>query len=1402
MKKFTLLLLILIPLFSYSQTIFINEIHYDNDGGDVNEGIEIAGPAGTDLSSFSLILYNGNGGAVYNTEALSGVIPDLQNGFGTVFFSILGLQNGSPDGVAFVDGSNQVIQFLSYEGTITGVGGAADGLLSQDLGVAESSTTPEGLSLQLVGEGTTYSDFTWATEASSSYDAINLGQTFGMSEPTIFINEIHYDNESGDVNEGIEVAGTAGTDLAGWALLMYNGSNGTLYNTVNLSGVVPDQDSGYGTLSFSISGIQNGAPDGVALVNAEDEIIQFLSYEGNFVAVGGLADGLESVDIGISETGSTSADFSLQLTGEGQSYESFTWIAEASTFGAINTSQSFGEGNPDPDPDPEPVSGLLFINEIHYDNASTDSNEGIEVAGTAGLDLSGWTLILYNGNGGTAYNTVNLSGTLPEQQAGFGTAFFAISGLQNGSPDGVALADPDNNLIQFLSYEGSFTAIGGAADGIQSEDIGVEETSSTAIGLSLQLEGAGSSYEDFSWAEVTTSTYDLVNVNQTFESPVQHVFINEIHYDNASTDLGEGVEVAGNAGIDLAGWSLVLYNGSGGAPYNTVALSGLIPDQDNGYGTVSYSISGIQNGSPDGVALVSPDSVVQFLSYEGTMLAVGGPADGLQSEEISQSETSSTPEGQSLQLVGTGQAYSDFEWAAPQNNTFGLVNTLQSFGGPIVVEPPVSDTVTVAQARQLPLNSEVVLLAVLTATDHFGGPSYLQDETAGIALFDPIVQGEGLFDIGDQVWVSAVVGEYSGQIQLVNVESVELVNSGVEIIPPVVTLDQLGDYEGQLVTISDYTFDVSEGVLFPNTNYNITDLTATAEVRIDGNTDLVGRNRPEIPTTITGVVGRYQTFLQLLPRFIADLPGNTPYESGGSDIPYNQTLDIATWNMEFFGTTISGYGPSDVTLQASNAATVLSALNADIIAVQEVSNDELLQSIVDGMTNYQLVCSDVYSYSFEEPDPNNPFPAQKLCYIYDTSVANLVSERAVFDEFYTQARQGEITDLDDYPTSSGASSFWSSGRLPYQLIADVTVMGTTKRINLINLHAKSGSSSSDLTRRAYDLAVLKDSLDADYSSDAVVILGDYNDNVTTSIGGGPSTYEVILNDTDNFDAITRSLSESFTPTYIGGSGSTIDHITISNELFEDVIEGSEAIYFPFNSIENYEGTTSDHLPVVARFDIVPPVEAEITEEQTVFLGYGPMESTLLTATPIGGAAPYTFAWSNGESTATITIAPEESTTYSVIITDANGESVEASSLVNVVDVSCGSWRGHRKVQLCFRGNSLCVPELVATKLISRGAVLGDCNEEESIRLSHFEVSPNPFRDQVNLSLKSNKDASVGVIIKSLWTGRTVYQGDEVVMSGDNEFNIDLSDERCGFYVLIITNQATGRVEKILRLYKR
>lgn len=156
------------------------------------------------------------------------------------------------------------------------------------------------------------------------------------------------------------------------------------------------------------------------------------------------------------------------------------------------------------------------------------------------------------------------------------------------------------------------------------------------------------------------------------------VFINELHYDNDGTDTGEAVEIAGPAGTDLTGWSLVLYNGSGGAPYNTNALTGTIPDEGNGFGTLafSYPTNGIQNGSPDGLALLNDGAVVQFLSYEVVFTAVGGPADGLTSTDIGVSESSSTPAGLSLQLTGSGATYQDFIWAGPVAASFGKTNAV------------------------------------------------------------------------------------------------------------------------------------------------------------------------------------------------------------------------------------------------------------------------------------------------------------------------------------------------------------------------------------------------------------------------------------------------------------------------------------------------------------------------------------------------------------------------------------------------------------------------------------------------------------------------------------------------------------------------------------------------------
>ena len=66
-----------------------------------------------------------------------------------------------------------------------------------------------------------------------------------------------------------------------------------------------------------------------------------------------------------------------------------------------------------------------FVSEIHYDNAGTDLNEAIEITGKAGVDLSAYSIVFYNGANGQSYRTESLSGTLADEASGFGALAFS-----------------------------------------------------------------------------------------------------------------------------------------------------------------------------------------------------------------------------------------------------------------------------------------------------------------------------------------------------------------------------------------------------------------------------------------------------------------------------------------------------------------------------------------------------------------------------------------------------------------------------------------------------------------------------------------------------------------------------------------------------------------------------------------------------------------------------------------------------------------------------------------------------------------------------------------------------------------------------------------------------------------
>lgn len=166
--------------------------------------------------------------------------------------------------------------------------------------------------------------------------------SFFSLDNAVFINEIHYDNVGGDVEEGVEIAALSGTDLSCYKLYFVNGTNGTYYASLNLDSVVPGNSCGMGFVFFYKPSIQNGAStsgDAVALYDeCNDSLIQFLSYEGAVTSTNGPFSGATSTDIGIFQDAAPIGT-SLQLQGSLDS--TFYWQSDSATYGQVNTQQDF-----------------------------------------------------------------------------------------------------------------------------------------------------------------------------------------------------------------------------------------------------------------------------------------------------------------------------------------------------------------------------------------------------------------------------------------------------------------------------------------------------------------------------------------------------------------------------------------------------------------------------------------------------------------------------------------------------------------------------------------------------------------------------------------------------------------------------------------------------------------------------------------------------------------------------------------------------------------------------------------------------------------------------------------------------------------------------------------------------
>ena len=191
----------------------INEFAYDcSDSGDPNEVIEVRlenAFSGT-LADFTVTLFNGNGNLIYNRETVDNFTVGNNDGTYTYYtWMPTSIMNGGPDGLS-LDFQGALIDFLSYEGTMTGTTSPVTGVNSIDVGIEQSNDTPCDETLQLNDVGNWVANM--ATVGEPNEPVINTEVTaIGTCEGITAMEENTYNVKI----LGLDITSTYNFDLNG-----------------------------------------------------------------------------------------------------------------------------------------------------------------------------------------------------------------------------------------------------------------------------------------------------------------------------------------------------------------------------------------------------------------------------------------------------------------------------------------------------------------------------------------------------------------------------------------------------------------------------------------------------------------------------------------------------------------------------------------------------------------------------------------------------------------------------------------------------------------------------------------------------------------------------------------------------------------------------------------------------------------------------------------------------------------------------------------------------------------------------------------------------------------------------------------------------------------------------------
>lgn len=284
----------------------------------------------------------------------------------------------------------------------------------------------------------------------------------------------------------------------------------------------------------------------------------------------------------------------------------------------------------------------------------------------------------------------------------------------------------------------------------------------------------------------------------------------------------------------------------------------------------------------------------------------------------------------------------------------------------------------------------------------------------------------------------------------------------------------------------------------------------------------------------------------------------------GNTIP---ALKIVNWNVSWFGSPAAM--PADDSLQEANVLKVLKRLKAAIYGLVEIVDTNRLRSVVNGLPGYDFVVSGTDSLS-----GISYARAQKPALVYDRSRVKVLHTRLLLQ----------------YSSNPRTRFNWSGGRYPFLAELEANDKGgDTCWITLVLVHAKantgdSGEQELAWERRQDGVKELKDTLDKYFSHVNLLVLGDFNDDLTRTVvrsrADTISSWAELIND-PRYVPFTLPLSRDGERSTLHFPG-VIDHVVGTNGMMVAHTEAGIQAWVK-DWVPAYGSTTSDHYPVASSY---------------------------------------------------------------------------------------------------------------------------------------------------------------------------------------------------------------------------